>query len=311
MKKFLTSIIILFICISAKSQFIHQIGPRFSWQELGIHTGVVIFEYVDTFYFRHMTDSFRVDGLQFNKVRSPYVYDLENIVMTSDSGVFYAVSRDSLPYQVKGNYLLPVDTISLSNRINQKLSVEVDGSVTNEIQTLSGSGRRVILSSGGSYVIPITSYDSLTNKPTIPAQVNIIGGGINSVSGSYPNITVTGTEVDGSVTNEIELPAQTGNAGKGLVTNGTSVSWQRRPEQYQGTTNASGNYTVTFATAYSTTPNIQANLINGSDTQASRITSISTTGFTVLIRNRTDVLGLLPSYSNVVGASVHVLITEQ
>ncbi len=32
-------------------------------------------------------------------------------------------------------------------------------------------------------------------------------------------------EIDGSVTNEIELPSQTGNSGKVLTTNGTSPSW--------------------------------------------------------------------------------------
>lgn len=85
----------------------------------------------------------------------------------------------------------------------------------------------------------------------------------------------------------------------------------KRQETYSGTTNGSGIYTVTFGTAYSVAPNIQANLLSGSDTQSSRITAISTTGFTVLIRNRTDVVGLLPSYANVSGASVDVVVTEK
>ena len=36
---------------------------------------------------------------------------------------------------------------------------------------------------------------------------------------------VPGSEVDGSVTNEIELPSQTGNSGKYLTTNGSAASW--------------------------------------------------------------------------------------
>ncbi len=52
-------------------------------------------------------------------------------------------------------------------------------------------------------------------------------------------------------------------------------------------------------------------MINPSDTQTTRVTSVSTTGFTVNVRNRTDVLGLLPSYANVNGASVDVLVTEK
>lgn len=85
----------------------------------------------------------------------------------------------------------------------------------------------------------------------------------------------------------------------------------KRQETYSGTTNGSGTYTVTFSTSYSVAPNIQANIINGTDNQIIRITDVSTTGFTVLVRNRTDVVGLLPSYSNVNGASVDVLITEK
>lgn len=85
----------------------------------------------------------------------------------------------------------------------------------------------------------------------------------------------------------------------------------KKQEAFSGTTNGSGVYAVTFGAAYSVAPNIQANIIGATDTQNIRITAISTTGFTVLVRNRTDVIGLLPTYSNVSGASVDVLITEK
>jgi hypothetical protein len=90
----------------------------------------------------------------------------------------------------------------------------------------------------------------------------------------------------------------------------------KRTETYSGTTNASGAYTVTFPTSYSTTPNIQANIVNQSATnQYLRISSISTTGFTVNAYERSgiNILGnivLLSSVSNVSGATIHVLITE-
>jgi len=92
---------------------------------------------------------------------------------------------------------------------------------------------------------------------------------------------------------------------------GYGITDTKKVAVYSGTTNASGIYTVTFGTAYSVAPNIQANIVGGSDTQNIRITSVSTTGFTVTVRNRTDVIGLLPSYSNVNGANVDVLITEK
>ena len=56
------------------------------------------------------------------------------------------------------------------------------------------------------------NYNNLTNKPTNVSTFNNDAGYLTS-------------EVDGSVTNEIELPAQSGNSGKYLTTNGTSVSW--------------------------------------------------------------------------------------
>lgn len=85
----------------------------------------------------------------------------------------------------------------------------------------------------------------------------------------------------------------------------------KHQETYSGTTSGSGTYTVTFPTAYVVAPNIQANIINATDTQSLRITSVSTTGFTVLARNRTDTLGLLPSYANLNGAAVDVVVTEK
>lgn len=61
---------------------------------------------------------------------------------------------------------------------------EVDGSTTNEIQTISLTGSTVNLTSGSSFTLP-----------------------------------------DASSTNEIELPSQSGNSGKVLTTDGSSVSW--------------------------------------------------------------------------------------
>lgn len=89
------------------------------------------------------------------------------------------------------------------------------------------------------------------------------------------------------------------------------IAAPKRSTPYSGTTNASGVYTVIFPTAYTVAPNIQANIINGTDSQNIRTTSITTTGFTVLVRNRVDVVGLLPSWTNVSSATVDVLITEK
>ena len=94
---------------------------------------------------------------------------------------------------------------------------EVDGSTTNEIQNLSLSGQSLSISSGTGVTLPIvgvsagtgisvsTTSGTATVTNSAPDQtVAITGAGINAVTGTYPNFTITGTEVDGSVTNEIQ-----------------------------------------------------------------------------------------------------------
>lgn len=91
--------------------------------------------------------------------------------------------------------------------------------------------------------------------------------------------------------------------------NGTPSNFPvvKRQETYSGTTSVSGTYTVTFGISYSVAPNIQATCTNCNDTQRTRITSITTTGFTVQGRN--EALGLL--FSNANGLDVDVLVTEK
>lgn len=95
------------------------------------------------------------------------------------------------------------------------------------------------------------------------------------------------------------------------LSNKPTIPTIKRQETYSGSTNASGNYTVTFGTSYSVAPNIQANIIGGTNTNLIKISSITTTGFTVNVVTRVDVIGLLPTYNNVNGATVDVLVTEK
>jgi len=103
------------------------------------------------------------------------------------------------------------------------------------------------------------------------------------------------------------------SATNGITYNSTTgvFTLTKRQETYTGTTNGSGNYTVTYGTAYSVAPNVQFQINGGLVTQNALLTSSTTTGFTVNVKNRTDVVGLLPSYANVSGATVDVLVTEK
>jgi hypothetical protein len=90
----------------------------------------------------------------------------------------------------------------------------------------------------------------------------------------------------------------------------------KRIETYLGTTDGSGNYTVTYSSAFSVTPDVQPQIQVASVTQAVRITATSTTGFTIQVTNRavTTLLGidLISGTSTPVsGASVGVLVTSR
>lgn len=82
-------------------------------------------------------------------------------------------------------------------------STEIDGSVTNELQTLSVATNTATLSNSG-------------------GSVTIAGAGINTVATAGTTITVTGTEVDGSVTNEGRVGVGAGSATSSVITSNTS-----------------------------------------------------------------------------------------
>lgn len=91
----------------------------------------------------------------------------------------------------------------------------------------------------------------------------------------------------------------------------------KRIVTYSGTSDANGAYSATFSPAFSVAPNIQANITNQSATnQFLRVTSVTTTGFTVNVFQRASltVLGLeliAASVTNVSGAAIDVLVVEK
>jgi hypothetical protein len=148
-------------------------------------------------------------------------------------------------------------------------------------------------------------YSSLTGKPIIPAAQ--VQSDWNAVSGL------------GAVLNKPTIPTVSGASGTyGLtsVSNGLVTSGKRQ-ELYSGTTNGSGVYTVTFGTAFSVAPNIQASIPAQSATnQYLRISSVSTTGFTVNAYsfNTNTLLGIvsiISTTSPLTSLPVDVIVTEK
>lgn len=160
-----------------------------------------------------------------------------------------------------------------------------------------------------------TPYNGATNPNGYLTSINssqiAIALGYTPYSSSNPSNFVNQSGARGAITlTTTGTGAASYDSATGVINVPTPAA-SKRQETYSGTTNASGVYTVTFASAYPVAPNIQAGLINVADNQNLRVTAISTTGFTVLARNRVDVVGLLPSWTNVSGIGVDVLITAK
>lgn len=107
--------------------------------------------------------------------------------------------------------------------------------------------------------------------------------------------------------------------GAGFMECLNGVAWvpcRKRMEVYSGTTNGSGNYTVTYSTPFASTPDLNPKLLPGADTETNfRITSESATGFTINTYRRSSltVLGInLLSFATAAaaGVSVRVLVVE-
>jgi hypothetical protein len=199
-----------------------------------------------------------------------------------------------------------------------------DLSATNELITDFGvsAGSLVVTDAGGAHNIVVTdiapvqavsagtgisisgtSTRTITNSAPDQA-VSITGAGINAVTGTYPTFTVTGTEVDGSNTNEIQNLSLTGqslgiSSGTGVtlpligVGAGTGISVSTAAGSATVTNTAPSLWTDGGATTYitATTDNVAIgtttatagfhNAINGAlSTPAERLSGTWITGGT-------------------------------
>lgn len=182
-------------------------------------------------------------------------------------------------------------TASVTSALAGKQDVLVSGTNLKTVggQTLLGSGN-VSVGSGTVTSVALSSTDFLVSGTPITASGTLVANLANSgvTAGTYGRVTVN---------------------AKGIVTAG------KRQETFSGTTNASGIYTVTFGSSYSVAPNIQANIVNGTNNQVITMTA-STTGFTCTVsqRNAVTLLGievLLATAAPVNNSTVDVLITEK
>ena len=134
---------------------------------------------------------------------------------------------------------VPTYTVDADGRLTaaSNVSISVSSSAVSDFTEAAQDAALGAISPGTGISF---TYNDGGNSATItnsaPDQtVSITGAGINAVTGTYPNFTITGTEVDGSTTNEIQNLSLTGqslgiSSGSGVtlpiigVSAGTGVS---------------------------------------------------------------------------------------
>ena len=162
------------------------------------------------------------------------------------------------------------------------------------------------------------NYSDLINKPVLfdGTWTNLIGKPTtftpSAHNQAWSTITSTPTTLSGyGITDAYPLSANPA----GYLTS-TSVSGLRKTETFLGVTDASGNFTITFANNYSTPPDVQPQIIGGTFNQTVRVVSVSNTGCVVQAaqRNLVTLLSievLLGATVNLVGANVSVQVTAR
>lgn len=88
----------------------------------------------------------------------------------------------------------------------------------------SSSGTDVTITAGTGISLSATSTNLTITNSSPDQTVSITGAGINVVTGTYPNFTVTGTEVDGNISNEGSLTVGAGSGTTSIINSNTSGS---------------------------------------------------------------------------------------
>ncbi|MEL7530964.1 MAG: hypothetical protein AAFN10_06640, partial [Bacteroidota bacterium] len=213
-----------------------------------------------------MATDMQLDDLKDANVSAPST----NQVLTWDGSGWVAADNLNLSGSgattVSGTY--PNYTINSTDNVD-----DADADPTNEMQSLSLSGNNLSISNGNSIALPTgTTYTAGsginlsggTISNTAPDQtVNISGNGATSVSGSYPNFSISSTDnvndADADPNNEIQNLSLSGNNLS--ISNGNSIALPT------GTTYTAGSdINISGGTISNTAPDQTVNISGGGAT---------------------------------------------
>jgi len=143
----------------------------------------------------------------------------------------------------------------------------------------SSTGTDVTITAGTGVSLSATSTNMTITNSAPDQTVSITGAGINVVTGTYPNFTITGTEVDGSVSNEGVLGVGAGGASSSTIISNTSGA--------TGVTiNAAGILTISESTSSNGgSITITGTEVDGSVTNEAQTLSVSGTTSGILTLN--------------------------
>lgn len=223
-------------------------------------------------------------------------------VTSSDLSDSSAIGRDLLTASTKAAARSAIDagTSNFSGDYN-----DLTNRVTNNNQLTNGAGFIT------SATAPVTSVNSKTGSVTL--SNTDVGAAATSHTHTASNISDS-TTIGRSIltaSNQAAVQAIIGGSqvnSDWLSTSGVSQILNK-PAKYSGATNGSGVYSVTYGSAYSTKPQLVFSVEGGTNKDTTVLTSTTTTGFSILVERRSDVIGLLPTYAAVSGITVNVTVT--
>lgn len=167
-------------------------------------------------------------------------------------------------------------------------------------------------------ITPYTSgQEFATNIPESTSDLVNDSGFITSTHG-HPSEDITGladVAMSGVYNDLSGKPSLATVATSGSYTDLSNKPALKRIETYSGTTNASGNYTITYSTPFASVPNVLAFLSAGTHSQTVILTSSTVNGFTFNVANRGAVTllaveVLLASTTPVNAAGIRVIVIE-